>query len=77
MNNSIAGLANFTFNIGNMLLLIHINFDILIKLVIFFIMSVITLFFIGLTNMDKFSVFFNNIKNELVYDKFVHSVVCR
>lgn len=77
IDNYTAGLANFTFNISSMASLGHINLEIPIRPIIFYIMSVNTLFFLCLANIDKLNVFFNNVINELVYDKFLHSVVYR
>ena len=77
MDNSTAGSANFTFGIGNTALFGYINLDTSIRLVIFHIVSVNTLFLLRLANMDKLGVFFNNVTNELVHDEFVCLVVCR
>lgn len=64
MDNNIANLTDFIFGIDSTVLLGQINHDIPIKLVIFYIMSINTPFFLCFTNMDKLGVFLNNVTNE-------------
>lgn len=77
INNSKNHLAKFIFTISNTASLSHINLDTLIGLIIFYIVFVNTLFFLCLADINKLSVFFNNITNELVYEKFIYLIVCR
>lgn len=77
INNSTAGSANFSFGIDNTTSLCYINLDIPIELLIFHIVSVHTLFVICLADLNKLSVLFNNVINELVYNKFINQKVYR
>lgn len=77
MNKNITSLANFIFNICYTALFEYINLDKLIALVISNIMSINTPFLLHFANIDKLCVFFNNIINELLNNKFIYLVVYR
>lgn len=77
INNIIASLTNFTFAIHSIASLKYINLNLTIKLVIFHIMSVKMSFLLYLTNINKLNVFFNNLTNKLVCNKFIHLIISR
>ena len=66
LNKYIAGLANFTFGIGNATSIGSVILDIPMGSIIFHILPVNTPFLLCLADMDKLGAFFNNIPNQVI-----------
>ena len=69
LNKSRIGITNIIFGISKIKLIDSFHFDLLLKIIEFYIINIKTLFLLLFKNINKFGIYYNNIINIIIINK--------